>query len=410
MSTLLYQASSTGKIKFLEFSTNGAEFITTWGLLGGKTQTTVKVCEGMNIGKSNESTPAQQAIIELNAKVNKKMKEGYRTTKPDPTSDFGEIDDLDLDNLPQELCPNKPISKMPASVLKDSESYGQRKHNGHCLILVRGCGTPKVYTRRMEDITAHTKNLPVIKEALAVLPEGSFLINECVFFSDQYKKEMPRFVAQVITKEDAVEALRRYEELSKAGTFRLIPLDALYLDYQFVGDKIHLERIDLLEDLGITVPPIIRDWQKQIDAAQAAGWEGFVVRKPDDSSCINYTMDGKAKRAGGWKFKFLGEGDFVVSEVEKGAAGKHAGFYARFKVHQYDASGSQIDRGWVGAGTLTHEVLAELTGDIDSGAQKLPFVVEIEYQSIHDESGKLEFGQIQRVRHDKTPEECISDD
>ena len=409
MTTTLYQTSSTGKTKFLEFSTNGPEFITTWGLMGCKTQTTVKVCEGMNIGKSNEKTPAQQAILEMEAKIVKKMKEGYRLelggaeASDDPTT-------LDLDNLPRELCPNKPISKLPASVEKDPQAYGQRKHNGHCLILVRGEGDPKVYTRRMEDITAHTKDIPVIAAAIAKLPEGSFLIFECVYYSNQYKKEMPRFVAQVITNKDRDEALRRFHSLRELGEFSLIPLDALYIDGIFVGSMIHVARYQLLKRIGFNPPELLQDWLGAASAAKSLNWEGFVVRKPDETSCIGFTMDGKAKRAGGWKYKFLGEGDFVVSEVERGLAGKHAGFYARFKVHQYDPAGAQIDRGWVGAGTLTHDVLAELTADIAKGSLKLPFVVEIEYQSIHDESGKLEFGQIQRLRHDKTPEECISDD
>lgn len=408
MKTNLYQRSSTGKIKFHEFRTEGAEFICTWGLLGGATQTTTKTCVGMNIGKANETTPEQQAELELKAKMTKKMKEGYSTELP------GEIDTnsvaLDLDNLPVNFCPSKPISKMPDKLLTDpNKVYGQRKHNGHCLILVRGKGAPKVYTRRMEEITPYVENLPVIKDAAKLLPEGSFVLFECVYHSNTHGKEMPRFVAQVIRKKDSTECRRRYDTLSTEGKFQMIPLDALFLNGEFIGECDHTERTDFLSLVGYSVPEIYFDWQKRIEKAKKEHWEGFVVRKVNDSA-IGYSLDGKAKRMGGWKFKFLKEDDFVVDSVEKGKSGKHAGFYAQFHVIQYDPSGNVIDRGFVGAGTLPHDDLKQLTEDIDSGARKLPFVVEIEYQSIHDDSGKLEFGQIQRLRDDKTPAECVCEE
>lgn len=408
----LYQKSSTGKTKFLELSTDGSKFITTWGLLDGKTQTTEKICEGMNIGKSNETSPEQQAVLEMEAKAIKKQKEGYSTTKPDDAVLTETDSKIDLDNLPINLCPSKPIgqNKLTVKITESPDTYGQRKHNGHCLILVRGTGTTKIYTRRMQNITEYVKDIPVIKEAADKLPLGSFVLHECVYYNNQYQKEMPRFVAQVITKEDAVEAFRRYVELSKAGKYSMIPIDALFLDNKFIGDTEHRQRMKLMMQHGIEVPGLIPNWKDVLDRAKAQHWEGLVLRVPGKDSYITYTMDGKAKRAGGWKYKFVGEGDFVVSEVLKGESGKHADFYAKFKVHQYDATGAVVDRGYVGAGTLTHEDLKKLKDDLDSGKRKLPFVVEIEYQSIHDESGKLEFGQIQRIRDDKLPSECLADD
>ncbi len=407
----LYQKSSSGNVKFHHFETNGAEFICTWGLLGGATQSTTKVCVGKNIGRSNETTPAEQAIAEMEQKTEKKMKEGYALECPTIELFYDKTpDEFDLDNLPKAFCPSKPISKMPDKVYCDPTAYGQRKHNGHCLILVKGKGPGKVYTRRMEDITRHVGRLPIIHDALAVLPEGTFLLHECVFYSDVYKKEMPRFVAQVIGKEDAPECRRRYDELSKAGTFKLIAFDALFLNNTFIGDKTHLERVDLLEAAEIKTPQLFFDWRELIPQAQKDCWEGFVVRQTGASSQITYSTDGKAKRAGGYKYKFTGEDDFVVDQVIPGESGKHAGFYAKFHVHQFDSNGNVVDRGFVGAGTLSHADLVQLRDDIDSGRRKVPFVVEIEYQSIHDESGKLEFGQIQRIREDKVPSECVCDD
>jgi ATP-dependent DNA ligase len=347
----------------------------------------------------------------MQAKIEKKMKEGYTKTKPDEDATILQTA-VDLDNLPVNLCPNKPIgqSSLPDKVLNGKDTYGQRKHNGHCLILVRGKETTKVYTRRMENITEFVKNNPVIRAEMDRLPKGSFLLFEAVFYHNKFKKEMPRFTAQMIRHQDPDGGLGRYKELSKLGTFRLVPFDVLFLKHKFVGNRDYKERYGALIALKYDVPDLYVHWKSLLKDAEKNGWEGFVLRVPGEKSHVSYTMDGKAARAGSWKYKFVKEGDFFIDSCELGKSGKHAGFYAKFHVGQYDDDGNVIDRGFVGCGTLTHEELEQLTKDIDSQKRKLPFVVEIEYQSIHDESGKLEFGQIQRIRDDKTPKECIADE
>ena len=181
------------------------------------------------------------------------------------------------------------------------------------------------------------------------------------------------------------------------------------MDHQFIGDKDYLARTQLLKDMsGIEVPITWSDWKKRRASAEKDGWEGFVLRAPGKSA-ISYTMDGEAHRAGSYKYKFVKSDDFFVTEWLKGISGKHAAFYAKFKVKQYNSDGELIDRGYVGPGKLTHEELEQLTKDIDAQKVKKNFVVEVEYQDIQD-SGKLQFGIIQRLRPDKTAKECVSDD
>ena len=346
----------------------------------------------------------------MKAKADIKKKEGYTSTKPSEKDTIVQAK-INLDKLLSNLCPNKPISDCPKNVLENPLTYGQRKRNGHCLFLVKGKKTEHIYTRRMEDITIYVKDLPVIKETMPKVKKGSFDIFECTFYNNKYKKEMPRFVQQVISKENAAEALARYTELEKEGYFTLWPLDTLFQNFKFVGNTKHPRRIMLMsKNEGLDVESLLSGWRDYIQQAKDEGWEGFVLRTDDERSFISYTMDGKAHRAGGWKYKFVKEDDFVIDEVIKGKSGKHANFYAKFHTFQFDDKGQKIDRGYVGCGTLSHDELKQLTLDIDSGARKLPFVVQIEYQSIHDESGKLEFGQIQRIREDKTPEECIANE
>lgn len=338
------------------------------------------------------------------------MKEGYLKTKPSDTDTIVGTGEIDLDNIPKELCPNKPISEAPESVLTNPQTYAQRKHNGHCIILVKGKKTEKIYSRRMEDRTPYLKDIPVIKDVMSKIPKGSFVLTEFVYEEGTTKTEIPRFAAQVVTVQNATQAYDRFKELSKTGTFSCIPFDALWFKSEFIGNKCYLDRRKLLVTANLDVPQIYLSWSMHEETILDLGrkdWEGFILRVPGEKSYIGYTMDGTAHRHGSYKWKFLHSDDFVVDEVLKGKSGKHADFYAKFHVSQLDDKGHTIDRGYVGCGTLTHDELKQLTKDIDSKKRKLPFVVEIEFQSLHDETGKLEFGQIQRLRDDKKPAECV---
>lgn len=403
----LYQKGKRGKIKFLTFWTVGPKFYTSWGLLDGKTQTTFKECVGMNAGKANETTPSEQAIAEMDAKIVIKKKEGYDTKMPSKAATIIQTK-IDLDNIPEAFCSNKPISKTPQSVIDGKETYGQRKYNGHCLFLVNGTKTKKVYSRRMEDRTAVLLNLPPIKNVMSKLPSRTFVLNEFVYNNHITKKESPRHVARVVGKDDPAEALTTYNELLKHGDFVCVPFDALFIDGEFIGNSDYIRRIRLLQDIGIIVPDIYKDWKSRLHSAEKANWEGFILRVPGDKSHISYTMDGTAHRAGSYKYKFLKTDDYFVTEWIKGKSGKHANFYAKFRVAQYSDTGDVLDRGYVGPGKLTHDELKQLTKDLDDGKIKKNFVVEAEYQDIQD-SGKLQFGIIQRLRPDKTAKECIAE-
>jgi len=78
----LYKLSSKGKIQVWDIEAgedgDGAYIITTWGQQGKKQQeTTEEVNEGKNIGKSNETTPFEQAVSQAESTWKKKKDSGY---------------------------------------------------------------------------------------------------------------------------------------------------------------------------------------------------------------------------------------------------------------------------------------------------------------------------------------------
>ncbi len=77
---VLYKKDSKGKERIWRIWTEGAELIQEAGLLKGKLVRNSKFCTGKNIGKSNETTPAEQALLELESTWKSKKDEGYFET------------------------------------------------------------------------------------------------------------------------------------------------------------------------------------------------------------------------------------------------------------------------------------------------------------------------------------------
>lgn len=400
----LYALTTSGDIKTLIFSTDGAKFITVHGRLDGKMQTTFKVCTAKNEGRGNAMTAEQQAVAEMNAKITKKKKEGYDTKIP-KVGGVVKNAEVNLKNLPESFCPSKPISKCPTKVENGKDTYGQRKFNGNCLILTK----TEIKSRRMKSLTNALQDVPELRDTMKKMKDGDMLNTEITFFLKN-GKESTKIVSSLVRTKDRGEVMQKYSEYSKMGTFRVNVFDILFENFEFIGGEDYLEvrHPKLVARKSFYVPELYMDWKKMIEKAKKEGWEGFVLRVKGDSA-VTYTLNGKADRAGAYKFKFMKEGDFVVSEVALGEAGRHATVYAKFKIGQYDEKGELVDCGWAGPGILTHEELTQYTKEIDSKKLKLPFVVEIEYRDRQEESAKLEHPVIQRVRFDKSPEECEYD-
>lgn len=76
----LYKKTKTGKVQICDIQIIGSEVVTTFGELGGAMQEVRYTCNGKNLGKTNETTASQQAILEAKSKWDKKIKSGYTLT------------------------------------------------------------------------------------------------------------------------------------------------------------------------------------------------------------------------------------------------------------------------------------------------------------------------------------------
>jgi DNA ligase-1 len=74
----IYKITATGKVQEWEIEVAGNSYRTITGQQDGKKITNEwTVCEGKNIGKSNETTPEQQAVLEAAALRRKKLEKDY---------------------------------------------------------------------------------------------------------------------------------------------------------------------------------------------------------------------------------------------------------------------------------------------------------------------------------------------
>ena len=384
----------------------------------GKKQITKETVYGKNKGRSNETSDEEQAILEFERKVKKKKEEGYVENKEDAI--IGE-EIVVSSILTQSFAPCKPVSKIKE---KDDAFDGtwlaERKYNGSC-ILLHNTGNERVgYTRRIKPITEILSVVNELRLALDQLPDESLIIGELVAF-DSNGQEDPKVLKAVTTETTTVaKAKSKYDSLISEGyTFRYNIFDVIFWHGEDVTDLNFLERLEITKSFATRE---IETFTKELaNKAKKAEWEGFILRQPEDS--ITFTMNGKPKRKGSYKFKFIETTDCIVSRVCPGS-GKHEVRFARFRLNQYENSPFfdepvLVDCGWAGGGRLGEENMDKITSELMEKGYKLEdteleekdwFAVELEYQSRQERNDKgqlcFEFPIIIRTREDKPLNEC----
>jgi len=422
MKVTLYQKHLTGRLKHMVIEVENNQIFTEWWTSkeeeDGKKQNTKETISGKNRGRSNETSDNEQAILEFERKIKKKKEEGYVENRNDAV--LGE-EAVVSSVLTQAFAPSKPISKLKEKDEPyDGNWLAERKHNGSC-ILLHNTGNQLIgYTRRIKPITEILSVIPQIQECLKLLPEESLVIGELVAI-DSKGIEDPK-VLKAVTTETTTEtkALAKYNSLIEEGyKFGYNVFDILFWNGEDVTELPFTERLQLTDIFGKREVTIFTE--DMMEEAIQKNWEGFILRRPDD--IITFTMNGKPKRKGSYKFKFIETTDCIVTKVCPGS-GKHEVRFARFRLAQYENSPFFdepviVDCGWAGGGRLGEENMDIITADLIQKGYELKknnleekdwFAVELEYQSRQSRNDKgqlcFEFPIIIRTREDKPLNEC----
>lgn len=264
----LFKKTSTGAIQLWQIEVNGNKITTTHGQVDGKLQTVEDVVkEGKNAGRSNETTPAQQAMAEAEARHLRQKKRGYVDSQKAAMA--GETDEV----IEGGIIP------MLAKVYEDCVeklSYPvalQPKLDGHrCVAVIDEDGEVTLWTRTRKRYTA----IPHIAEAVQKIAQ-KMKLRSCVLDGELYnhklKADFEKISSMVRQKEPHAEAAKLVQ----------------YHVYDIVTDECFKTRLSRLADVilhgGNTVQLVDTHFaeteaevMEHYEAFRNEGYEGAMVR------------------------------------------------------------------------------------------------------------------------------------
>lgn len=163
--TSLYSKDSKGKIRILNISTDGADLIQESGLLGGKLVTNRKTCKAKNVGRSNEMSPENQAISEMESKIAEKLKTDY----------FRTIEEAETTEIILPMLAHDYKEESHRIDWSKGDVYAQPKYDGTCCLGIVEDGTVKLISRSNTDIMEeHGNSMQHIVDGLKSLPNGVY--------------------------------------------------------------------------------------------------------------------------------------------------------------------------------------------------------------------------------------------
>lgn len=153
----LYKKTSTGADQMWEIETVENTIIVRFGQVDGKIQTTSDViATGKNIGRSNETTPVQQAEAEAKSQWEKKLKKGYVQSIEGART--GEVDDI-IEGGFFPMLAHKYDERGDSITFP---AYLQPKLDGHRCVAIVTSNSATLWSRTRKRITS----MPHIEKAL----------------------------------------------------------------------------------------------------------------------------------------------------------------------------------------------------------------------------------------------------
>ena len=199
----LYGVTSKGVTKVWEISvqkhSNAPVIMVRHGQLGGKIQESPEtIREGMNIGKSNETTPYEQALLEAESKWKKKHDSNYSEQLPKIDAGMGKITLKLLPILAQKFKERKHRIVWPA--------FEQPKLNGvRCLVERKG-DKITFWSRKAKQYKNF--NLYMEQEFLSFMRDGDILDGEMYNHGEITFQELMSLIKD--EKHPDIERLKRY--------------------------------------------------------------------------------------------------------------------------------------------------------------------------------------------------------
>jgi len=296
----LFKISSVGAQQEWEIGTENNVIVTRWGKVGGKIQETRDtIKEGKNQGRSNATTPEQQAEAEATSTWEKKLKSGY--VKSLNAAEAGEVDDVVEGGVLPMLA--KRFDEQGDKIIYSA--FTQPKFDGHRCIAILEKGTCTLWSRTRKPITG----LPHINKAIEALHVGNIILDGELYNHDYRNKfeELTSFIRNPTPKEGhEVVEYHVYDCVDYKLPFshRAAVIDSLNLKTPLI--PVQTYQVDSEEDLIEAFEIFLRQ-----------GYEGSMVRNVDGMYVNKRSLDLQ-------KIKEFQDAEFEIVGVEEGR-GKLAG-------------------------------------------------------------------------------------
>lgn len=250
---ILYKKDTKDKIRFLEIDVLGNILYQISGIVGTINPIKhEKECKGKNLGKSNETTPEQQALQEKESLIKEKLKEGYFKTQLE-----AETTDILFPMLA------KDYKKEEKKIDWSGDVFIQPKLDGmRCLLIVDNKVTLKSRNGRFITTLKHLENVD--------LPEG---IYDGELYAHGYSfQENMEFIKKVC----------KGTELIRFHCYDLVE------DISFAE---RIEKVNVLQSKYIEIVPTYKIIKNDITNYHSMflkdGYEGSIIRHGKEGYKIN---------------------------------------------------------------------------------------------------------------------------
>ncbi len=254
----LFKRTKLGQIQTWEIEVIAGQYRTIEGILDGKITTNVfTTCLGKNIGKANETSPADQALKEAKAKAKKKQEEGY-TTDVTATDEAAVIEPMLAHNLE-----DYPIEVWPV--------LAQRKLDG-VRARIRKDG---VFSRKNKEFLSCPHIMEALEEVLAKLPDDIFLDGElyCEELHDDFEELISIIKQSKPTAEDKAKSKKYIKFYCYDVSFK----DRNYVDrLTFLQET--LEGIEFVVVVDTYIVADMEELNRYHKTFVHEGYEGLMVR------------------------------------------------------------------------------------------------------------------------------------
>lgn len=322
--TVLYKQNNSGKIQQWMVTVSENIVTTQYGQFNGKIQSTNETIKGKNLGKSNETSDVEQAIIKATQLFEKKLKEGYT-----PDLELAKSTTNTLDGVKPMLA--HPIEKKEKAVV--FPAIAQPKLDGMRCLAVVSNGNCVLYTRSQKVIST----LPHLNAEInaACLKHG---ITDIVIDGELYNHEDKDNFNKLMS---LIKRDNPHEDCAHIQ----------YHVYDVVNDENYFERSKLLDyfihacEHVMSVDTVVVNSREELETffhgALKNGYEGAMYRNPN----IGYENKRSVSLL---KVKVMQDAEFQIIGVQEGK-GKLEGHAGAFICH-------------VGVGEELKEFKAKLKG------------------------------------------------